>query len=325
MLGAALSLTDTAIRSRGRPAWVPSGASAFWDFANDRYWRAPYSIARASAKHAENSAGVYSSFAADTLARTDKGALIEPARTNLCLRSQEFDNASWTGDATVTANTDAAPDGTVTADRIEDASTSANAARSQQVAIQDDSNWVTFSIFVKKDTDETRFPEFQLLLLNGTTNPRRRISLSTKTGATAIVASDGTVSSRVDDYGGHWRVVINCQNNSTGNTGASVVIYPARAASLGGPIENAVTGSIIFWGAQIEENASDASSYIATTDVAATRAADSLTLQLPSGTHALTFTFDDGSAQVIAGASGAYALPVNLNRPWIKTVKAVRA
>lgn len=54
-----------------------------------------------------------------------KGLLIEEARTNLVLYSQEFDNAAWlklaSGTASlpvVTANAGVAPDGTTTADRV---------------------------------------------------------------------------------------------------------------------------------------------------------------------------------------------------------------
>jgi len=47
--------------------------------------------------------------------------LVEPQRTNIVLRSQEFDNASWTTDkfnATVTANDIISPDGTQNADKV---------------------------------------------------------------------------------------------------------------------------------------------------------------------------------------------------------------
>ena len=48
------------------------------------------------------------------------GLLVEEARTNLAVRSAEFDNASWakTGTATVTPNTNIAPDGTLSADTL---------------------------------------------------------------------------------------------------------------------------------------------------------------------------------------------------------------
>lgn len=48
------------------------------------------------------------------------GLLVEEARTNLAIRSAEFDNASWgkSGTATVTPNTNIAPDGTLSADTL---------------------------------------------------------------------------------------------------------------------------------------------------------------------------------------------------------------
>jgi hypothetical protein len=47
------------------------------------------------------------------------GLLVEEQRTNLLLRSEEFDNASWTNSASlVTANTAVAPNGTLTADTL---------------------------------------------------------------------------------------------------------------------------------------------------------------------------------------------------------------
>jgi hypothetical protein len=47
------------------------------------------------------------------------GILLEPAATNLALRSQEFDNPAWTTQASsVTANAAVAPDGTTTADSL---------------------------------------------------------------------------------------------------------------------------------------------------------------------------------------------------------------
>jgi hypothetical protein len=45
------------------------------------------------------------------------GLLVEESRTNLFVRSEEFDDASWTkSSASITTNTTTAPDGTITAD-----------------------------------------------------------------------------------------------------------------------------------------------------------------------------------------------------------------
>ena len=61
----------------------------------------------------------------DPVNGNSRGLLIEEARTNLVLRSEEFDNAYWlksnggTGSApVVTANDAVAPDGTIAADKI---------------------------------------------------------------------------------------------------------------------------------------------------------------------------------------------------------------
>lgn len=74
---------------------------------------------------------------------------------------------------------------------------------------------------------------------------------------------------------------------------------------------------------QLEKRAS-ASSPIATAGASATRAADAVTIALPAGTHNLTLTFDDGSTQAVAGISGNYTLPVNLNRAVVNAISGVR-
>jgi hypothetical protein len=90
-----------------------------------------FTVTRASTKNILGSAGLYVSVANNVPAfefNTDgtyRGLLVEPGATNLMLRSQEFDNASWVkaGNGTglapvVTANDAVAPDGTTTADLI---------------------------------------------------------------------------------------------------------------------------------------------------------------------------------------------------------------
>ena len=80
----------------------------WWDFINDRAlftgvdvgtvtstpgWS--YTRADAQSAYAETSAGVLVPFATGVLRRTDKGILIESARTNLALWSRDFTNAAW--------------------------------------------------------------------------------------------------------------------------------------------------------------------------------------------------------------------------------------
>ena len=75
---------------RPTSAWWTPGAVFAADFVNDRYMRdgvnitrdEALSVTRASSKLARTVAGQWLTFPADTLARTDRGASIEPASTN---------------------------------------------------------------------------------------------------------------------------------------------------------------------------------------------------------------------------------------------------
>lgn len=77
------------------------GATDAWNFTDDIYLRggvlAPsgLTVTRASNGYAETKSGQLTSFGSNVLRRTDKGALIEMARTNLALWSRDFTNAAW--------------------------------------------------------------------------------------------------------------------------------------------------------------------------------------------------------------------------------------
>jgi hypothetical protein len=81
------------------------------------------------------------------------GLLVEEQRTNLVVRSEEFDNAGWGRSGatlpTVTANTSVAPDGTTTADLWTRAITGSNFI-SQAPAKAASAIQYTFSVFVKQ-------------------------------------------------------------------------------------------------------------------------------------------------------------------------------
>ena len=56
---------------------------------------------------------------ATSATRVNEQGLVEIPRTNLVLRSEDFDNASWIkADSTVTANATTSPSGTMTADKL---------------------------------------------------------------------------------------------------------------------------------------------------------------------------------------------------------------
>jgi len=62
-------------------------------------------------------------------------------------------------------------------------------------------------------------------------------------------------------------------------------------------------------------------SYIPTTTAALTRGADDLKINVPAGYNTASVTFDDGSTQLVSVTGGGlWSVPVNLNRPIIKTI-----
>jgi hypothetical protein len=175
--------------------------------------------------------------------------LVEPAATNLLLRSEEFDNASWTKVSggtgsvpVVTANTVTAPDGTLTAD----------------------------TIFLNAGSGTT---------INDTSRVVYNISL-TVTEHTFSVYLKGAVGGEqiqlVSPSGGFFRVVLTTewQRYSITATGAATVAGRAGVSIRRGltePIDASAT--FYAWGAQLETG-SVATSYIPTTAATATRNAD---------------------------------------------------
>lgn len=119
-------------------------------------------LTRSSAGTYVDAAGVIQTAAAD-VARIDHltgaGALlIEPATTNLLLRSEDFDDAAWTKTrVTVTANAVAAPDGTMTGDKLVcDVSVAATHPCSQTFAVTAGLTYTAAVFFAAAEFDRIR-------------------------------------------------------------------------------------------------------------------------------------------------------------------------
>lgn len=239
------------------------GATDVWDFVDNSYMRAGVvttnaglTVTRASSGYAETSDGRLVSFASGVARRTDKGLLIEGARTNLLLRSQEFDDAAWfQASATPTENAAFAPDGTLTANSIVKSNNFGNVR--QQVAITANATF-TFSVYVKAGTATNgSIGVFENSL--GTLLSRASVNLST-----GAVANDVGTTNAQSVGNGWWRVSTTVTTTTASNVAAA--LYPSVASD-----NNA--GTTLFWGAQLE--AGDfASSYIKTEGSTGTRAAD---------------------------------------------------
>jgi hypothetical protein len=176
-LGEPVTVVDTLgepvvlINNDGTPAFLAYSAKTYlggvapyhWlDFINNRALYAGadvgnvtqatgYSFTRASDGYYTNSDGTLTLFGSGALRRGDRGVLIEGSRTNLCLRSEEFDNAAWTKtDITVTANNTSAPDGATTADLLTEGSAgTASLAKSSAITVVSGSTYTT-TVFIKR-------------------------------------------------------------------------------------------------------------------------------------------------------------------------------
>lgn len=106
-------------------------------------------VARASDGRAQDSAGNWINFSSNVARITNRGLFVEESRTNSILRSDEFDNASWTkSSVSVVADSASSPFGSVNADTL--TATASNGTVTQGVTTTAIS-W-TFSVFLRRLT-----------------------------------------------------------------------------------------------------------------------------------------------------------------------------
>jgi hypothetical protein len=180
--------------------------------------------------------------------------LIQTAVTNLLLRSEEFDNASWVKlNSTITANAITAPNGTLTADKlIADNGTTLNGGDSagsvsQSVAGTSAIPYV-YSFYAKAaEISSVRVRE------TVTTGARAIINLSTGAVSYESGSSSSFTVSAVNVGDGWWRIAL----FRTPATTLNFVIKPGSTTGDG-------TSGIYLWGAQLEQS-STVGEYIPTT------------------------------------------------------------
>lgn len=163
---------------------------------------------------------------------------MEASRTNVILRSQELDNATWTlagiggGTApTVTANAATAPDGTVTADRID--FPAVGAGQTSAIYQTVGGTPYSFSFYV------------------------RGVSSG---GTLDVCVTGGTCPDTCTYVAGSWT---RCVSVLASTINPFFSNYNGRAAQ-----------SVYVWGVQAESYASYATSYIPTTSATVTRSAE---------------------------------------------------
>lgn len=203
---------------------------------------------------------------------------------NLMNNSEALNQAGWTvSDATVSANNGAAPNGTTTADRVNDADAGNLAYVTQSITVPSDNSVYTGSVYVEKNSGSA--VGVYLGLSGGFPTLNRVVAVDTVTGNfTASSIGTAPAACTVTDAGSFWRVSFTITNNNSGNDTLQMALIPAHSAALNGSglgsttaFSTARTGSALFWGAQVEPG-NTLSAVLRTTAAATERDADHATL-----------------------------------------------
>lgn len=164
-----------------------------------------------------------------------------PASRNLLTFTQDFDNITWSkNNTTVTANATTAPDGTLTADKLEETATTA--VHSALRSITTTAVAYTWSCYVK--AAERNFA----LLYHTQSNSSLAVNLTTGATDTASGTVAPTSSSVVAVGNGWWRISMTVTATAATNSFSVHTMNDLVSVSYAG-----TAGSGIFvWGAQIE-------------------------------------------------------------------------
>lgn len=230
-------------------------------------------------------------FTHDPVTLEPLGLLIEEQRTNLLLWNRDLTNAVWVG--TATANLDASGlDGAAnSASTLTDLDTLDNLTKRQDISIAANSSTYITSFFIKKDADETRFPELTTSL---TGVLGESATINTSTGQITARRQTGG-SSEVRDYRDFWKITQTITNNGSGTT-LRLQIAPAHNSDGGSGQDTNATGSVIVDYIGVELGGFTTSP-IKTEASQVTRSADNCTRTLGS-----EFNASEGALRITANA-----------------------
>lgn len=302
------------------PAWVLANASLDIDFANNRAWSAAFgavtpadmlTVVRASTGLALDSAGAWSSFATDTLRRTDLGLFIERGRTNVFLQSTDLTNAANVVTSATVTGGQAAPDGTTNAATFLDL-----AASSQHRILNASTTFTNGAVYIFMVRAKAGSGSFLQLTFNATQfsgvgYANFDLSLGTRTALGGTLINANIIS----EGNGWYCCYISATATATGAGGAII----ARVSTGAGARAEVYTGgatTVLLWNPGIHSTLTYTDSPIYTGAASATRSSDNITpiasvkalMDAAKSAYAETRRLQGGTAPRIADFGGVASI-----------------
>ena len=195
---------------------------------------------------------------------TGSNGLIQNAPMNLLTFSEQFDNAAWAKTAvTVTANTNAAPNGEVTADSIVETTATSN-HRVTRTFTPESGVTYTASIYAKKGALPLARDFFQMAFQAAQFGSNSYVNFNVSNGTLGVVGA-GASNAFIEPVGDGW---YRCGFSDTSTASAASTFWTSLIESDSTGIIPSYAGStdanMLFWGAQLESNAA-ATTYNPTT------------------------------------------------------------
>ena len=284
------------------PQWVTQSpslglfAAVDLDCANARSWPVgalgQIAVTRASIGTEDGLDGTVYTFPSGALRITNKGCLIEESRVNSILHSQ-FDSTWLAGNVTGTANAGIAPDKTTTAVLVVSNTSVVSHVYQSNPGLTLTAAGYSYSVYAKANgygfanvvatTGASKTVRYSAVvnLTTGAVTQNGTAGSPTGTGSSAVCYANGwcriqlQLTATADTTGSSMTLT----GVATGTPTVDVNLNPTDAGDG--------TSGVLFWGAQIELG-TFTTSYIPTTTVAVTRAADVATLTLPAGACSTT-------------------------------------
>lgn len=251
-----------------------SGAAGAFDFRLAMPAGSTYT--RTGAATGLTVAGTLTAFAANEPQRTDRGLALEASRTNLIASSQNLSAGTVTATGTgvtpvITANTDIAPDGTLTADRLQ------------------------LGIGAGVTSGDLSQYNSELVAFTSGTAQASGVYLKTRDGSTKAIT-------RVNPNGGSGSITVTgeWQRFTLGATPGSTSTGNLRLR-LRGSEGTASSADLAVWQLDVQDGATTITSPIFTTGATATRGLPVFTEPVPSGFAGALLTYADASTTLVTG------------------------